>query len=499
LSRGFSDDDLVLSYLSENLLKSEGRIINEDKFTDFVSKLESSRIENKIEINGLEIDDVNQFISMIEEDPTILESKIIDNEMKLEEFNKLILIASEKKIQEKNLMDKKENMEFSQSELTRFKSWNNEGLKQYEKNIHEQEEFDMDVKEIEKQLITEKNNINHVKNELETKKQEIEDLQSRIGRVNEMWDDIVDELGRGFAYNQNEQISMRDLQLELQRGLEVVKKIRQDNKKFITKHDLLMPKFTELLPYTSRGEFIEQMIELSLNIDEEREKIENEWNHLFDNITRSANLMKNSIKIIKQEVSGINKIFNNIQVSNLDKFFVELKMNSNNLDYFSELNSFSKYDTDASTIQSMERIGKEMVNRRSINLTDEFRLEFQVRFKGAKKAKIVTDLDKAGSTGTIVLIKAVLLMILLYKRIQSKSERIPIPFFLDEVGVFGANNKGQIVEVARELDFQIFTASPDSMEDADIVYPILGGRENDRILVTSNMRISQKYSLTEEE
>ena len=74
-----------------------------------------------------------------------------------------------------------------------------------------------------------------------------------------------------------------------------------------------------------------------------------------------------------------------------------------------------------------------------------------------------------------------------------------MPFFLDEVGVFGANNKGQIVEVARQLDFQIFTASPDSMEDADLVYPILGGRVNDRIVVVPNMVVSQTYSLDEEE
>ena len=74
-----------------------------------------------------------------------------------------------------------------------------------------------------------------------------------------------------------------------------------------------------------------------------------------------------------------------------------------------------------------------------------------------------------------------------------------MPFFLDEVGVFGANNKGQIIEVARNLDFQIFTASPDSMEDADVVYPILGGREDDRIVVIPHMAIKQTIEIDEEE
>ena len=78
----------------------------------------------------------------------------------------------------------------------------------------------------------------------------------------------------------------------------------------------------------------------------------------------------------------------------------------------------------------MERVGKDLINRRSIDLADEFRLEFQVKYKGAKKAKIVKNLRPRRFYGDHCLIKAVLLMILLYKRIQTKTTRVPIPFFL---------------------------------------------------------------------
>ena len=55
------------------------------------------------------------------------------------------------------------------------------------------------------------------------------------------------------------------------------------------------------------------------------------------------------------------------------------------------------------------------------------------------------------------------------------------------------------IEEARKLDFQIFTASPDSMEDADVVYPILGGRKDDRIVVIPRMAIKQAIEIDEEE
>ena len=172
---------------------------------------------------------------------------------------------------------------------------------------------------------------------------------------------MVEELPSGFAYGQKEEMGITDLILELQRGLEVARLIRKEQKKFTQSQDILMPQFSDLLPYTSREEFIEQILDLNSNAEEQREKIGKEWDHLFDNISRSANLMRNGIRTLKQEVNGINKIFKGIQVSNLERFHVEFKMNSNNLEYFSELNSFSKYSTDIATIQSMERIGKELL------------------------------------------------------------------------------------------------------------------------------------------
>ena len=105
---------------------------------------------------------------------------------------------------------------------------------------------------------------------------------------------------------------MTDLLLELQKGQEIVKEIRRDSKKCSKIQDALIPKYSDLLPYTSKDEFIQQMIDLDSTIEEQREKIEKEWNHLFDNISRSANLMKNGIKTLRQEVNGINK---NIQTN----------------------------------------------------------------------------------------------------------------------------------------------------------------------------------------
>ena len=55
MSNGLGDSGLALSYLSRNLLKSEGKIVDEDEFSNFIKRIEQSRDENKMKFNGLEI------------------------------------------------------------------------------------------------------------------------------------------------------------------------------------------------------------------------------------------------------------------------------------------------------------------------------------------------------------------------------------------------------------------------------------------------------------
>ena len=133
----------------------------------------------------------------------------------------------------------------------------------------------------------------------------------------------------------------------------------------------------------------------------------------------------------------------------------------------------------------MRSLGDAMTSRSAINIGDLFHLRYKVQNKGTEKPVIIDSLDDSGSTGTVTIIKAVLLMILLKKTLNFKGRnRIALPIYIDEVGVLGPRNYSQIIEISSSLGFQIFTASPKSVETADVVYPLLGGRERDRLFLT---------------
>ena len=256
---------------------------------------------------------MNQFIRKIKEDPTVIKSKIENNQSRIEELEKLKLIATEREKQEAALREKKMKMEDAQSNLSRFKLWNSTGLSNYEANIAKRKEqvtLNEEMLEIQKR----KEEVCRAEVNIVSMKGEITQLQSKIDEINRNWNEMVEELLSGFAYGQKEEMGITDLILELQRGLEVARLIRKEQKKFTQSQDILMPQFSDLLPYTSREEFIEQILDLNSNAEEQREKIGKEWDHLFDNISRSANLMRNGIRTLKQEVNGINKIFKGIQV-----------------------------------------------------------------------------------------------------------------------------------------------------------------------------------------
>ena len=77
--------------------------------------------------------------------------------------------------------------------------------------------------------------------------------------------------------------------------------------------------------------------------------------------------------------------------------------------------------------------------------------------------------------------------------------RVPLPIYLDEVGILGPRNYNQIIEVSNSLGFQIFTASPKSVETADVVYPLIGGRSKDRLFVTPEFSRPKPTTLGGEE
>jgi hypothetical protein len=63
------------------------------------------------------------------------------------------------------------------------------------------------------------------------------------------------------------------------------------------------------------------------------------------------------------------------------------------------------------------------------------------------------------------------------------SERARVPIFLDETGTLGPGNYKQILDMARELGFQIMTASPQPVEEAERQHLVVGHGKSERLRI----------------
>lgn len=473
----------ALRFLNQDLLPAIGKVSNADAAERFLSEIEQHIVGNELDYRGIMVHDLSEMGAVEFDDLDTIRDQIRLSEKERSELESQLAIIENWEASKRELVALQGEMEIAFTTLKRFQKWERSGTKE----IQESRTMNQDLKERIAQLDA---RISQKKLEIESLSSNLQDLstklaehEDKVSRINSIWSEFHHDYRENVAYSAQEIVNFEDLEVVIQGARELYKEIQKTQKKIHTVRDRLLSALKHIFSFATIEEFSQKVIDAQQKIGEQKESVETEWKNLITNMSRAAALMQDSLKKLNREVNEINRVFSNIQVSNLEEFTVEFHKKSSDLDLISQFTAFDAHTNDPNTLQAIQSLGDTFMKNKSIDLADIFYLKFRVKNKGGR-VKVVEDLDTSGSTGTVVLIKAVLLMILLKRRTSWRKERTAIPFFLDEVGVFGSNNKGQIVEVAKNLDFQVFTASPDAMEEADIVYPILGGRTGDRIFVT---------------
>jgi hypothetical protein len=207
------------------------------------------------------------------------------------------------------------------------------------------------------------------------------------------------------------------------------------------------------------------------------------WSELSKNISGTAESLTKSLREVERKIHSINNVLKKKEITNLKEIHIGIDKNDTKVQSIiraastTMLHRFESRES-RTHFKEMERLFEE---KPSIDLIDLFDLEISIRKPGDEERKKIGSIDDSGSEGTITAIKSHLMMILISDLLGRTRARLPI--FLDETGTLGSSNYKQILDMAKEMDIQIMTASPNAVEFAERQHPIVGFGPKNRLRI----------------
>ena len=489
--------------LNPQLLIQTGAISNPDETRMLLDTISRSITNLTLDYSGIKVESLEGVQGSGQFDnPEEIRNEYNDKIRILEAMKiRLKDIENYEKLQaEMGICEKEFNMK--RKDVDSMKEWEENGKTLLAEKREEMIKLLKDKKESETAVISVEKEHSKVKAKLSRMESELGRLESRNGNVLQDWMSLQQKFIPNLAFNAEGKLELEEIETEIFKLRQIERKYDKADKK-VTEYQLELYSLSAHVRNPSSDDFFPMIFERLKNIELEKENLGKEWINIATNMGSKANNLKQSLNKLRQEVHDINKLFRGTNVSNLDEFSVEFIEHSNDVSLIkniSNLTAFSAWTKDEDEVAAINSLGDAMTSRSSINIADLFHLRYNVKNKGSDKQMIIDNLDDSGSTGTVTIIKAVLLMILLKKTLKYKQRsRVPLPIYLDEVGILGPRNYNQIIEVSNSLGFQIFTASPKSVETADVVYPLIGGRSKDRLFVTPEFSRPKPTTLGGEE
>ena len=486
-------------FLNPKLLLKPGDLTDSDKAKSFLDNISKSMVNDSIDYNGLKIHGLNTlegtpFLDDPEELTKILKIK---NKELISLKQRLKDILDYENVKKQFEVIRKVSKHADQ-ELARMKSWLEKGSIKLNSTKEILSKLKEEVAVLkEEQLIVGKEitRLQRVLKELRTKR---ENLLTETNDIIALWSELHADYLPNIAFQRSTVTITLDLFSRLKQ-VEIASKAHgRVRRRLSSLREELIP-LQLLIGIPTRNEFLPMLFMRAENLSLEKDNLDKEWQHLVTNMSSKASNLKQSLNALNNEINEINRRFRKINVSNLDDFSVEFNEHSTDISLIEDIAGLTKLSAwDSNSQDAIESLGKQVLNSSTINIANLFSISFKVT-KNEQETQLIRNIDDAGSTGTGVILKAVLLMILLRKTLGNTKRTISIPIYIDEVGTLGSKNYEQILSVAKDLNFQIFTASPKSVETADVVYPLLGGRIRDRLFLTPQFARPKPKLLLEEE
>lgn len=220
----------------------------------------------------------------------------------------------------------------------------------------------------------------------------------------------------------------------------------------------------------------------------EKEKLAQEaWTSLAVSLKNAFKGLKRDLDTLKTKVSDLNRKLAEVDISNLD----QVRLNAETRrDWDERLKAL--IDADETPLfadmtgadKALEELGALLGKYPQIKLQDLFDLHFEITRPGGETRRY-PDLDRIESNGTTITIKVLINLLLLRGLLYS--DKVVLPFYLDEASSLDRDNLLAIMKTADSLNFVPVLASPDALDAAEYVYFVR--EQNGRVSLDENSRV----------
>ncbi|MCX5791429.1 MAG: hypothetical protein NTY45_04305 [Elusimicrobia bacterium] len=211
------------------------------------------------------------------------------------------------------------------------------------------------------------------------------------------------------------------------------------------------------------------------------------WTSLAVSLKNAFKGLARDLDTLKSKISDLNRKLAQVDISNLD----QVRLNAETRrDWAERLKNLITADETplfadlAGADKALEELGALLGKYPQIKLQDLFDLHFEITRPGGETRRY-PDLDRIESNGTTITIKVLINLLLLRGLLDS--DKVVLPFYLDEASSLDRANLLAIMKTAGSLGFVPVLASPDALDAAEYVYFVR--EENGRVSLDGTSRI----------
>lgn len=197
------------------------------------------------------------------------------------------------------------------------------------------------------------------------------------------------------------------------------------------------------------------------SLPELEENAENEWRALLSDAGSRFKTITDSFRTLTRRVRALSGEFHKVEFSSIESVTLTVVPNEDALNEYerhaSEHGLPSLFDPTAAN-QQFQRFNALFASRPVLLLSDLFSLRWTIKRRDGI-TKVYDDLEGVESTGTTVVLKVTLNLLVL--RALFKSHGLArLPFYLDEVHTLDRHNFGNILDLSEKLGFVGIFAAP---------------------------------------
>ncbi|MBK8477270.1 MAG: hypothetical protein IPL39_13520 [Opitutaceae bacterium] len=197
------------------------------------------------------------------------------------------------------------------------------------------------------------------------------------------------------------------------------------------------------------------------SLEERNQAVQNRWRAVFSDARSGFSHMLKSLAAVKREIRKLNDELASIEFSSLENVRLVLTEDKHAVAEYErhahDIATPSLFDSPADTDTRISQFHRLLEHRPRLVLNDLFALNCEVTRKDGLK-NTYDDFDAVESTGTTIVLKVTLNLLVLRDLLLPGKARIP--FYLDEVHALDRQNFTNIIQLSERLGFIGIFAAP---------------------------------------